>query len=106
MECGNERAVMTQSKLISVLMEKENLTHQEAEAVVKLLFDEFKKVLQKGERIEIRGFGVFAMRDYAPYKGRNPKSGTKTDVPAKRLPHVKVGKELRDRIERSVYFMM
>ena len=58
MECGNEKAVMTQSKLISVLMETESLTHEEAMAVVKLLFTGFKKALQKGDRIEIRGFGV------------------------------------------------
>ena len=102
MECGNERAVMTQSKLISVLMEKESLTHEEAMAVVKLLFTGFKKALQKGDRIEIRGFGVFTMRNYAPYKARNPKSGKKIDVLPKRLPYFKVGKELKDSIKSKV----
>jgi integration host factor subunit beta len=102
MECGNERAVMKQSDLIFILMEKENLTHQEAESVVKLLFTEFKKVLQRGDRIEIRGFGVFTMRHYAPYKGRNPKSRNTIDVLPKRFPFFKVGKELKDRIKSKV----
>jgi integration host factor subunit beta len=102
MEFGNERAVMKQSDLIFILMEKENLTRQEAESVVKLHYTEFKRALQKGDRIEIRGFGVFTMRTYAPYKARNPKSGKKVDVPAKKLPYFKVGKELRDRIDSKV----
>jgi len=93
---------MKQSDLILVLMEKEKLTHKEAEAVVKLIFTGFAKALIKGDRIEIRGFGVFTMRNYAPYKGRNPKSGAKTEVPAKRLPHFKVGIELRDRIDSKI----
>jgi integration host factor subunit beta len=102
MECGNERAVMTQSGLISILMEKESLSHQQAGGVVKLLFTEFKKALHQGDRIEIRGFGVFTMRNYAPYEARNPKSGKKIDVPSKRLPYFKVGKELKDKIDLKV----
>ena len=93
---------MTQSKLIAILMEKESLTNKEAEAVVKLLFTEFKRALQKGDRIEIRGFGVFTMRNYAPYKARNPKSGKKIDVLPKRLPYFKVGKELKNSINSKV----
>jgi integration host factor subunit beta len=98
MECGNERAVMTQSKLISVLMEKESLTHEEAMAVVKLIFSCFSEALLNGDRSEIRGFGSFEMRNYAPYSGRNPKSGQKIEVKPKRLPYFKVGKELKERI--------
>jgi integration host factor subunit beta len=89
---------MKQSDLISALMEKENLTHTSAEAAVKLVFSCFAQALVKGDRIEIRGFGSFEMRNYAPYTGRNPKSGQKTEVKPKRLPFFKVGKELKERI--------
>ena len=90
--------VMTKSDLISALMEKENLTHKDAEAVVKLVFSGFAEALLNGDRIEIRGFGSLEMRNYAPYSGRNPKSGLKIEVKPKRLPFFKVGKELKDRI--------
>jgi integration host factor subunit beta len=90
--------VMTQSDLISALMEKEKLTQRDAEAVVKLVFSGFVEALLNGDRIEIRGFGSFEMRNYAPYSGRNPKSGQKIEVKPKRLPFFKVGKELKERI--------
>ena len=89
---------MTQSDLISALMEKENLRHKDAEALVKLVFSGFVEALQNGDRIEIRGFGSFEMRNYAPYSGRNPKSGQKIKVEPKRLPYFKGGKELKKRI--------
>jgi integration host factor subunit beta len=89
---------MTQSGLIFALMEQENLTHKDAEAVVKLIFSGFSEALVKGDRIEIRGFGSFDVRKYAPYTGRNPKSGQKIEVKPKGLPFFKVGKELKERI--------
>ena len=95
----NERAIMTQSELISILMEKENLTHKDAFAVVTLIFEGFAKTLKTGERIEIRGFGNFVIRNYGSYTGRNPKTGLIVDVHQKRLPYFKVGKELKERIE-------
>jgi nucleoid DNA-binding protein len=75
---------LTQSKLIAILMEKESLTNKGAEAVVKLLFTKVKRALQKGDGIEIRGFGVFTMQNYAPYKARNPKSGNLLTAPQDR----------------------
>ena len=99
MGCENKRAIMTQSGLITILMEKENLTHKDAEAVVKLIFDGFTKKLKTGERIEIRGFGNFVIRHYRSYTGRNPKTVLIVDVHPKRLPYFKVGKELKERIK-------
>ena len=60
--------------------------------------DEMRKRLEKDERIELRGFGSFAVRRYGAYKGRNPKPGKLVDVPAKRLPYFKVGKELKEKV--------
>ncbi|MGZ6208107.1 MAG: HU family DNA-binding protein [Syntrophales bacterium] len=90
---------MTQSELITILMEKENLTHKDAVAVVKLIFDGFVTAMKTGERIEIRGFGNFVIRNYGSYAGRNPKTGLIVDVHPKRLPYFKVGKELKERIK-------
>lgn len=89
---------MTQSDLISTVMEKKYLAHKDAEAVVKLVFSGFANTLLNSDRIEIMGFGSFEMRNYAPYTGRNPTSGQKIDVKPKILPFFKMGKELKDRI--------
>jgi nucleoid DNA-binding protein len=72
-----KRTVMTQSKLIAILMEKENLINMR-QRPLSVVFTEFKRALQTGDRIEIR-FGVFTMRNYA-IQARNPKSGKKIDV--------------------------
>jgi integration host factor subunit beta len=57
--------------------------------------------MRKGEGIEIRGFGSLTVRPYRPYEGRNPRTGEPVDVPAKRLPFFKVGKELRELVDSS-----
>jgi len=80
------------------LAEKENLTQREAEATVKLIFRLFSDVMKKGDRIEIRGFGSFVLRDYKTYTGRNPKTGRKIEVRPKSSTYFKAGKELRERI--------
>ena len=89
---------MKRSDLAARLAEKENLTYQQAETVIRLVIQSFKDALAKGDRIEIRGFGSFVMRQYKTYTGRNPRSGKKVDVDPKRLPYFKVGKELRGKI--------
>ena len=89
---------MTKSDLISALSTKENLTHNKASEIINLIFSGFKDTLKKGERIELRGFGSFTVRKYKAYSGRNPKTGVKTQVGAKKLPFFKVGKELKDRV--------
>jgi integration host factor subunit beta len=89
---------MKSADLIAKLGKKENLTRQVAYTTVKLIFRLFTEAMSKGERIEVRGFGSFAVRDYENYRGRNPKTGEIIEVKPKRLPHFKVAKELMKRI--------
>ena len=92
---------MNKSDLISLLAIRENLTETQAARIVELIFDGFKDALAKGDRIEIRGFGSFVMREYATYTGRNPKTGDKVEIKPKQLPYFKVGKELKEKINGS-----
>jgi integration host factor subunit beta len=80
------------------LASREGLTGLQAYRVVDLIFGGFKNALANGERIEIRGFGNFVTRDYGAYPGRNPRTGERVEVEAKRLPYFKAGKELKDRM--------
>jgi integration host factor subunit beta len=89
---------MNKSGLIDALSAKENLTEKNSSEIVNMVFDGFTDTLKKGGRIEIRGFGSFSVREYGGYTGRNPKTGAKTEVGAKKLPFFKVGKELRERV--------
>ena len=89
---------MTKSDLITLVATKNNLTELNATRIVNLIFDGFKDALAKGDRIEIRGFGSFVMREYKNYRGRNPKTGKVVEVKPKRLPYFKVGKELKGRM--------
>ena len=89
---------MKKSDLIAALSTKEKLTEKNAIEIVNMIFDGFTDALKKAERIEIRGFGSFSVRKYGAYTGRNPKTGAKTKVGAKRLPFFKVGKELKGRV--------
>jgi integration host factor subunit beta len=89
---------MNKSSLIDALSEKETLTEKNASEIVNMIFGGFKDALRNGGRIEIRGFGAFSVREYEPYTGRNPKTGKKTPVRAKKLPFFKVGKELKTRV--------
>ena len=87
---------MNKSDLIDALSTKENLTEKNASEIINLIFNGFTHTLMEGERIEIRGFGSFSVREYGGYTGRNPKTGAKTEVGAKKLPFFKVGKELKE----------
>ena len=78
--------------------ERANVTQKVAKVIVDTLFDGMKESLEKGERIEIRGFGSFVVRNYGGYKGRNPKTGEIVEVPPKKLPFFKVGKELKEMV--------
>jgi integration host factor subunit beta len=86
---------MNKSDLIEALAAKENLTERQAADVIKLIFNGFTDTMKKGDRIEIRGFGSFIVREYKAYKGRNPKTGKNIDVRPKKLPFFKVGKDLK-----------
>ena len=91
---------MTRSDLISRLAERHpQLLAKDADLAVKVILDAMSSTLAQGSRIEIRGFGSFAL-NYRPARtGRNPKSGEKVQVPAKYVPHFKAGKELRERVD-------
>jgi integration host factor subunit beta len=89
---------MKKSDLISALSEKESLRGKEASEIVNLVFDGFTNALRKRERIEIRGFGSFTVREYPPYLGKNPKTGQRVEVGSKKLPYFKVGKELKEMV--------
>lgn len=91
---------MTRSDLISRLAELHpQLQLKDADLAVKVIFDAMSGTLSKGGRVEIRGFGSFALNYKPPRQGRNPKTGAKVKVPAKYVPHFKAGKELRERVD-------
>ncbi len=93
---------MTRSDLIAKLAERyPQLVAKDAELAVKVILDAMAAALARGGRIEIRGFGSFALNYRPPRTGRNPKSGEKVQVPAKYVPHFKAGKELRERVDYS-----
>lgn len=91
---------MTKSELIARLAERfPQLVAKDADYAVKMILDAMTESLAKGDRIEIRGFGSFALNYRPPRVGRNPKSGEKVSVPEKYVPHFKAGKELRERVD-------
>jgi integration host factor subunit beta len=89
---------MTKSDLIDVLCETQKMPKGRAELLVNVIFDAMEGSLRRGERIEIRGFGSFEIREYRAYEGRNPRTGSAVAVKPKRLPFFKVGKELKERV--------
>ncbi len=89
---------MNKSDLIEQLAISRDISVKRAEQVVSELFGSMSEALLDGERIEIRGFGSFEIREYGSYTGRNPKTGEPIEVKPKRLPFFKVGKELRERV--------
>ncbi|MDR3429077.1 MULTISPECIES: integration host factor subunit beta [Silvimonas] len=91
---------MTKSELISKLTSRyPQLVTKDAELAVKTILDAMGKSLAQGQRIEIRGFGSFDLNYRPPRVGRNPKSGSRVEVPEKFVPHFKAGKELRERVD-------
>ncbi|MGB0126815.1 MAG: integration host factor subunit beta [Rhodocyclaceae bacterium] len=94
---------MTKSELIVRLAERfPQLLVKDADLAVKMILDAMTEALAKDDRIEIRGFGSFALNYRPPRVGRNPKSGEKVRVPEKYVPHFKAGKELRERVDQGV----
>lgn len=91
---------MNKSELIEALAEKKGLTYKKAEEIVNIVLDTMSDTLVDGGRIEIRGFGSLVVKDYKAYTGRNPKTGEEIEVRPKKLPFFKVGKELRERINK------
>ena len=87
---------MTKSELIQKLAQECNLSQDDAKMCVDIFVDKMREALLNGDRIEIRGFGSFKMKDYGAYTGRNPKTGEKVDVKPKKMPFFRAGKELKD----------
>lgn len=90
---------MNRSDLIGALSNGVGLKKADAEAVVEVFFDEISKALANGDRVEIRGFCSFLVRQYKRYAGRNPKTGEIIGVKPKKLPFFKCGKELKERVD-------
>lgn len=92
---------MNKSELIKALADDAQIPLDESTIVVNIFFDSMKNALLNNDRVEIRGFGSFKIKDYAPYAGRNPKTGQPVEVTSKRLPFFRPGKELKDSINRA-----
>jgi len=94
---------MTRSELIDLIASQQTqLSTKDVELAVKLMIDHMAESLAVGERIEIRGFGSFSLHYREPRKGRNPKTGDSVELDGKYVPHFKPGKELRERVNRSL----
>jgi integration host factor beta subunit len=90
---------MTKSELVEKLVEANGaLSRKESELVVNIIFDSMCEALQSGEKVEIRGFGSFTIRERDAREARNPKSGDVVKIPAKKTPFFKTGKDLRERV--------
>ncbi|OGW70619.1 MAG: integration host factor subunit beta [Nitrospirae bacterium RIFCSPHIGHO2_02_FULL_40_19] len=96
---------MTKSVLIEKITEKVSrdigITKKQTEIVIETVFESIKDALVKGEKIEIRGFGNFKLHSRKARKARNPKTGESVEVPPKKVPYFKVGKELREMINKA-----
>ena len=94
---------MIKSELITSLSDKlSHLPEKDVEYAVKEILEQMTHTLQKGDRIEIRGFGSFSLHFRSPRTGRNPKTGDTVELDGKYVPHFKPGKELRDRVNASI----
>lgn len=92
---------MTKAELIEEVSKVVEMTRKDSEEIVETIFDSIVGSLHKGEKIEIRGFGSFRTRQRQPRVGRNPKTGTRVEVPSKRIPYFKPSKELRDLVNST-----
>ena len=94
-------STLTKADLIEEVLNVTELPRKESETIVETIFDSIIGALQKGEKIEIRGFGSFRTRQRKPRVGRNPKTGARVDVPAKKIPFFKPSKELKDTVNQA-----
>jgi integration host factor subunit beta len=103
-QCADqERKInMTKADLIDEVSRLAELTRKDSEVIVETIFDSVVRSLRAGDKIEIRGFGSFRTRQRKPRMGRNPKTGEKVEVPAKKIPFFKPSKELKDLVNEGV----
>ena len=96
-----KQPTLTKADLIEEVLKVTELPRKESEIIVETIFDSIIAALQKGEKIEIRGFGSFRTRERRGRVGRNPKTGEKVEVPAKKIPYFKPSKELKDFVNNA-----
>jgi integration host factor subunit beta len=89
---------MTKAELVEDVADAAELTKKDAERLVEIVFESIIATLNQGEKIELRGFGSFRVRERGARRGRNPKTGDPVSIPAKRVPYFKPGKELKELI--------
>ena len=92
---------MTKADLIEEVSRLAELTRKDSEVIVDTIFDSVVRSLRVGDKIEIRGFGSFRTRQRKPRVGRNPKTGDRVEVPAKKIPFFKPSKELKDMVNNT-----
>ena len=97
----NRWRLMTKADLIEEVSRLAELTRKDSEVIVETIFDSIVRSLRVGDKIEIRGFGSFRTRQRKPRIGRNPKTGDRVEVPAKKIPFFKPSKELKDLVNES-----
>lgn len=98
----SKAGVMTKAELVDEVARVVQLTKKQAETIVNIVFDSIVDSLRGGQKIELRGFGSFRLRSRKSRTGRNPKTGEKVEVPSKKIPYFKPGKELKELINRTV----
>lgn len=91
---------MTKADLVEKVANEAEMTKKDAEQLVEIIFDSIISTLNKGEKIELRGFGSFRVRQRNARQGRNPKTGDSVNIPAKRVADFKPGKELKEIINK------
>ena len=99
---ASKPGVMTKAELVDEVAQAVQLTKKQAEQIVNIVFDSIVQSLRSGEKIELRGFGSFRLRSRKSRTGRNPKTGEKVDVPSKKIPYFKPGKELKELINEKL----
>ena len=92
---------LTGEQLNRLLAQEEGLSQKKAKEIVDIVFQSMTESLAMDDRVDIRGFGTFKVKEYEGYTGRNPKTGASVEVAPKRLPNFKVGKALRERINNG-----
>ncbi len=93
---------MTKAELVDEVAKVTELSRKDAEVIVETLFESIIKALKAGDKLEVRGFGSFRIRERRARLGRNPKTGDKVNVPEKKVPYFKPSKELKDLINTPV----
>ncbi|MEZ5344444.1 MAG: HU family DNA-binding protein [Pyrinomonadaceae bacterium] len=87
---------MTKADLVEIVARESEMTKKDVEQLVEIIFDSIVGTLNRGEKIELRGFGSFRVRERSARKGRNPKTGEPVEIPAKRVAYFKPGKDLKE----------